>query len=308
MAGLDADQLKNAKILVSKGIAIGGIPAALAGVTAALTESDLHTDPGSTGGAYGLMQQTPPAWGTKAQVMDPNYAAEKFYEKLIAVPGWQAAQPWHAAQMVQRSGAGDANGNGVVDPEDGKANYGPRVAQAQRIVDALAGGSTCATDAADTAGRGSGGHFAPSTIDHVGKFTREQLLARMAQFIAHNHTRDLDPFFHSQSGSWYRACQHFVANLSGASMSGYGSAAAAWSTFRSRGVARPASGPDGMAPPPGAWLYYGPNHVVVYLGNNQVASTDTWGKGTVNFGAASAETDGPWHLPYLGWVAPWGGK
>lgn len=559
--GLDADQLENARLLVRKGLASGGEPAAVVGVTVALTESTLHTDPGSLGGAYGLMQQTPPTWGTVEQVKNPEYAVPKFYSVLLTVPGWERMEPWHAAQSVQRSGAGDANGNGVVDPGDGQSNFGPSVARAQAIVRELSnasdvtsecpangavgaitiaslnilgashtdgrqgggglgshesrgfptwdvrlpralslldhsgvtvaglqevhppqsaaleqnarwgiypraraqnkviwdrgtwelsesrtvalpyfhgsvptplvrltsltdgssiwvwsvhnarrpanaarfsalnrqaqelealkatglpvfivgdfndgrdgrrsshcaftplmknafgtGGGTCgeptspkidhiyganiefdtargdsatisgriadhplvvattvAVEVEDAGGRGSGGNFRPSPIDHVGPYNRAELLARMQRFVNANGTGQLDPFFNSQSGSWHAACQHFVANLSGRAYSGYATANAGWAFMVSSGAAHPAGSSDGMAPPPGAWLYYdnaGPyGHVTVYLGNNQVAGTDTWGDGTVNYGPASDITNGRWHLTYLGWAAPWG--
>ena len=61
-----------------------------------------------------------------------------------------------------------------------------------------------------------------------------------------------------------------------------------------------------MAPPVGAWLYYAPNHVAVYMGNNTVASTDVFGDGTAKIGSASALVGAVWHLTYLGWAAPFG--
>ena len=120
--------------------------------------------------------------------------------------------------------------------------------------------------------------------------------------------QNLDPFFGTEpDGSWYHDCQHFVANLDGRSSSGYDSAASAWQHFLATGAAHPANSADGMSPPAGAWLYYGDNHVVVYLGNNLVAGTDTWGNGTAKIGPAAdvqkwlANQGG-----YKGWVVPWG--
>ena len=322
---LTPDQMKNARLLVSKGIQAGGKQAALVGVITALTESGMRTDPGSLGGAYGIMQQTPPWWGTLAQVKDPNYAIPKFYSALMKVPGWQTKQPWEAAQAVQNSGAG--NPASAYYKREGLTwgyggNYRVHLKQAQKIVAALGGGVVdAATDGcpdkpgagADPAAAGnyeSGGNFRPSKQPYVGPFNRGQLFARMQKFIAANGTGRLDPFFNSQSGSWYQACQHFVANLSGRAYSGYYSAATGWSSMVARGAAHPANSADGMAPPPGAWLYYdnsGPyGHVVVYLGNNQVAGTDTWGSGKVGIGPASDLTGGKWHLNYLGWSTPWG--
>jgi murein DD-endopeptidase MepM/ murein hydrolase activator NlpD len=54
--------------------------------------------------SLGLFQQRPSqGWGTPSQLMDPNYAATKFYEKLLRVAGWQQMPLTQAAQAVQVS-------------------------------------------------------------------------------------------------------------------------------------------------------------------------------------------------------------
>src|SRR3954471_4790986 len=47
-------------------------------------------------------------WGTVAQLMDPVYAAEAFYARLIQVPNWRTVPLTRAAQAVQISAAGGA--------------------------------------------------------------------------------------------------------------------------------------------------------------------------------------------------------
>ena len=47
-------------------------------------------------------------WGTVAQLMDPVYAAEAFYARLVEVPNWKAIPLTQAAQAVQISAAGSA--------------------------------------------------------------------------------------------------------------------------------------------------------------------------------------------------------
>ncbi|MFI5488841.1 M23 family metallopeptidase [Micromonospora echinaurantiaca] len=76
--------------------------------------------------SVGLFQQRA-TWGTVAQRMTPEYAARKFYEKLLKVPGWQRMPLTTAAQKVQISAFPDA--------------YAKHEALAARIVDALAGGA-----------------------------------------------------------------------------------------------------------------------------------------------------------------------
>jgi hypothetical protein len=161
---LDADQISNAQTIIATAAKVfpaQAQQAAVVGITTALTESTLHTDPGSLGGAYGLFQQTPPGWGTKAQVMDPAYAANKFFSALQAVPGWDAMQPYAAAQAVQRSGAGRASG--------GLDNYGPNVARAQQIVATYAGslsGSIIGASAGNCGG--AGGSLIIGTLNALG--------------------------------------------------------------------------------------------------------------------------------------------
>ncbi len=47
-------------------------------------------------------------WGTVAQLMDPVYAAEAFYTRLVDVPNWETIPLTQAAQTVQVSAYGDA--------------------------------------------------------------------------------------------------------------------------------------------------------------------------------------------------------
>ncbi|WP_346621989.1 hypothetical protein [Blastococcus montanus] len=54
--------------------------------------------------SLGLFQQRPSqGWGTPEQVRDPVYAAGKFYDGLVTVPGWEAGRLTEMAQAVQRS-------------------------------------------------------------------------------------------------------------------------------------------------------------------------------------------------------------
>ncbi|WP_138757687.1 M23 family metallopeptidase [Modestobacter altitudinis] len=47
-------------------------------------------------------------WGTVGQLMDPVYAAEAFYSRLLDVPNWQTIPLTRAAQAVQVSASADA--------------------------------------------------------------------------------------------------------------------------------------------------------------------------------------------------------
>jgi hypothetical protein len=59
--------------------------------------------------SLGLFQQRPSqGWGSEAQVQDPVYAAGKFFDGLVRVPGWETGRLTEVAQRVQRSGFPEA--------------------------------------------------------------------------------------------------------------------------------------------------------------------------------------------------------
>ncbi|PSK65573.1 Murein DD-endopeptidase MepH [Micromonospora sp. MH33] len=134
-AGLSAEQARNAGAIVTVGerlrVPVRGWVIAIA---AALQESSLinHGDLGPTNDhdSLGLFQQRPSqGWGTPEQIMDPGYAAGKFYERLLTVPGWERLPLTEAAQKVQRSAYPDA--------------YAQHEARAAAIVASYTGGVVC---------------------------------------------------------------------------------------------------------------------------------------------------------------------
>jgi len=71
----------------------------------ALQESKLNNIEYGDRDSVGLFQQRPSqGWGSHGQIMDPRYAAAKFFDALVKVRGWQAMQIAAAAQAVQKSG------------------------------------------------------------------------------------------------------------------------------------------------------------------------------------------------------------
>lgn len=104
-----AEQMTNAKLIVDigteRGIPDHGIVVAL---MAAMTESGLRNLDHGDRDSLGLFQMRPSqGWGTPAQVTDPIYAVNKFYDVLLTVPNWQVLSPGAAAQAVERSGFPD---------------------------------------------------------------------------------------------------------------------------------------------------------------------------------------------------------
>jgi hypothetical protein len=59
--------------------------------------------------SLGLFQQRPSqGWGSAEQVQDPVYAAGKFFDHLVEVPGWETGRLTEVSQEVQRSGFPEA--------------------------------------------------------------------------------------------------------------------------------------------------------------------------------------------------------
>lgn len=228
---------------------------------------------------------------------DANAAAQDFYKSLVQVKDWANLPPTLAAHAAQHN----------LDP-DAYAGSWP---QAVTVVNALTTGTGAAglqnlaaraQAVADCTAATVRGRFAVNGATHyVGPFAPTVLDARAMEFAR-------------QGGNgWFERCQAFVAILDGRPYSGYSTALDAWQTFEVTGKAHPVTSADGVAPPVGAWLYYRDStnpagHVVTYLGNGQIASTDVFGQGRVGIGPASAITNGPWHMQYLGWAAPWGSE
>ncbi|HST66748.1 MAG TPA: hypothetical protein VLM05_16295 [Mycobacteriales bacterium] len=79
--------------------------AATVALATALQESKLVNVEYGDRDSVGLFQQRPSqGWGSQGQIMDPRYAAGKFYDALVKVRGWQALPVAQAAQAVQQSG------------------------------------------------------------------------------------------------------------------------------------------------------------------------------------------------------------
>ncbi|MFI6029438.1 C40 family peptidase [Amycolatopsis magusensis] len=104
-----SEQLTNAQTIVN--IAVQRkLPrrAAILALATAIVESQLINVPYGDRDSLGLFQQRPSqGWGTAEQVSNPTYATNTFYDRLLAVPGWQTMPPGAAEQAVQRSGFPD---------------------------------------------------------------------------------------------------------------------------------------------------------------------------------------------------------
>jgi cell wall-associated NlpC family hydrolase len=106
----DTSQRAVAATIVAVGVAKNIPPRGqVIAVATAMQESGLRNLPGGDADSLGVFQQRPSqGWGSRAQLASPHYQAERFYEALLRVPGWQRLSLTDAAQAVQRSAYPDA--------------------------------------------------------------------------------------------------------------------------------------------------------------------------------------------------------
>ncbi|MET4143165.1 hypothetical protein ABIB45_000018 [Arthrobacter sp. UYCo732] len=107
-AALATDQAVYASLITAVAVRRSLPPrAASIALATAMQESKLRNiGHGDSAGpdSRGLFQQRPSqGWGTKAQVMDPYYATNAFYDALVKIPGYESLEITDAAQRVQRS-------------------------------------------------------------------------------------------------------------------------------------------------------------------------------------------------------------
>ena len=107
---LDPEQAENAALIA----AIGqrrGLPARAVSIALATAyqESKIRNLDHGDRDSVGIFQQRPSqGWGTEAQIQDPWYATNRFYDELEKVDGFESMRITEAAQKVQRSGFPEA--------------------------------------------------------------------------------------------------------------------------------------------------------------------------------------------------------
>lgn len=103
---LNASQLSNAAAIIAVGKSMGATNTDLiVSIMTAMQESTLNNIRWGDRDSIGLFQQRPSqGWGTIDQIMNPQYAARKFFEGLLAMKNRAKLPLWEQAQRVQRSG------------------------------------------------------------------------------------------------------------------------------------------------------------------------------------------------------------
>src|SRR5436190_1888509 len=107
---LDLEQAQEAATIAAVGLRDGAPDHAVTiALAAALQESKLLNLTYGDRDSVGVFQQRPSqGWGTRSQLLDPMFAADAFYRRLLKVPGWRTMPVADAAQRVQRSASGAA--------------------------------------------------------------------------------------------------------------------------------------------------------------------------------------------------------
>ncbi len=114
---LDTDQAENASVIAAVGVR-RGLPARAVSIAlaTAFQESKLRNLDHGDRDSLGIFQQRPSqGWGTAQQITDPYYAANRFYDVLQKVPGYETMRITQAAQLVQRSGYPEAYADHALD-------------------------------------------------------------------------------------------------------------------------------------------------------------------------------------------------
>ena len=129
---LDLEQAQYAATIAAVSVQ-RGLPARAASIALATAYQEskiLNVDYGDRD-SLGLFQQRPSqGWGEPAQILDPYYSSNRFYEALSQVEGYENMPIDEAAQLVQRSADGSA--------------YAPHEDNARALASALTGYSPAA--------------------------------------------------------------------------------------------------------------------------------------------------------------------
>jgi len=139
-AVLDLDQAHFASIIAGVSVRRGLPPrAASIALATAYQETGIRNLDYGDRDSVGLFQQRPSqGWGTKQQLLDPDYAAGKFYDALVKIKNWETDDINDVAQKVQRSGHPEA--------------YNDHEADARVLASALTGQSPAGFSCLDRSG------------------------------------------------------------------------------------------------------------------------------------------------------------
>ncbi|MFH0246363.1 peptidase M23 [Streptomyces sp. HK10] len=303
-------QLANARTIdkVAQKLGLPG-KATLIALMTAMQESTLQNLNYGHADSIGLFQQRPSMnWGTKEQIMQPEFAATSFFtgrggnKGLVDIPNWQTRPPGDVAQAVQRSAhpdlyAGHESAMRALAREAG-IDLGRQGTSADNSPgtdeDAASGEIPSVCEDTGSPASGKGGTFTDgkATWKLTNPRSVEEAIAWARAHAGPNST-----------GGWYRLCLAFVAQVYGWNVSGV-----YYAIDHYKVVPADMRHDGDRHPPPGALMYWDTGrragHIAVYLGNGLVASNDIERKGHIDIVKADAfETK--WRAKYVGWTPPY---
>jgi len=192
---LSTEQAENASVIAAIGVR-RGLPARAVSIALATAyqESKLVNLDHGDRDSLGLFQQRPSqGWGTARQIKDPYYAANRFYDELVKVHGYQSMRITDAAQQVQRSGYPDA--------------YSAHAEDARALASALTGYSpaefSCVVRHASAAAAPSSGSRA--------REVRRDLVHAFGRVPARAHDREVDVRVGGQQVHGWAIAHYLVA-------------------------------------------------------------------------------------------------
>jgi hypothetical protein len=217
---LDAEQAGNAATITAVAVR-RNLPARAAtiAIATALQESKLRNLSYGDRDSAGLFQQRPSqGWGTRAQVTDPVYAANAFYDVLVKIEGYRTLPVTKAAQKVQRSAFPSA--------------YAAHEADARVLASALSGYSpaafTCVLDAPAGKTEHPAGNGLTPRANAVARAAERELGATVTASGAKGTSIDLHLPTSTATTGW-AAAQWAVARGQALSIVAVGTAGKSWS-------------------------------------------------------------------------------
>ncbi|GLV87998.1 hypothetical protein Slala03_76870 [Streptomyces lavendulae subsp. lavendulae] len=307
------DQIKNAQIIdeTAKERGLSGRATLIALMTALQESTLLNLDHGDLD-SIGLFQQRPSSgWGTKAQIMQPKYAATMFFfggdsgdpPGLTDIRGWETMPLGAAAQAVQRSAYPD-----YYDRHEGPAR---EIARLGAIDLNRAGTSTGNPGPGGTPGtqgpRANRCDTNPGTPGQPGQPFHDGLAGWPANVKNPRSTEGAIAWAKAEAqnggSEWYRACLAFVARTYG-----WGASGVSFAIDHYYQMPPEMKHDKDRNPPAGALMYWETGsragHVALYLGGGMIASNDIKRPGYIDVVPAT-DIETKWGATYVGWAPPY---
>ena len=291
--GFNTDQVDIARTIIEVGrrknlSERAQVIAVMTGIGESSLTNVAHGD-AARGDTIGVFQ-IGPEHGAYDDRMDPAWAAGNFYDRLVAVDGWENLEPTIAAHRAQRN----------ADPN----HYTKFWPQAQKLMSAITGSSgemvAASTSDGCPAGDVDQASWTGTGADcDFGKW-RTPRSCREALAEAQRIAKEQPCKSSLPGGTWRRWCLAFVARVYGYDAAGYHTALDMYRAMKSRGLVS-----TSKDIPVGALVFFtsssSAGHVALYAGNGKAYSNDYVRSGCIDLTPMSTMGS---NGRYLGWSPP----